>query len=259
MKKIEFFPFSAGTYKVDKGLLNNTDWGVTYEHPLPMFAFRHPRGVVIFDTGINHRGLENPVIWWGSSVDNLEIQAKKEDCLPFQLQKVGIDPQEVKYIIMSHLHIDHAGEMESFPHATFVVRHSELSFAWWPDPHMRFTYAFQDLKNTRCFDYLEIPDFIDFDLFKDGSLVTIHTPGHTPGHQSLMVRLSENEQPFILCQDACYMRENLDGKIYSSNLLWNIQRWFETIRKLRYYQDLGYDLWMGHELEDWKKHLVPCD
>ena len=98
------------------------------------------------------------------------------------------------HVIMSHLHIDHAGEMTSFPKAQFIVRTSELSYGWWPSMHQRYTYAFNDLKDTRFYNYLELPDIVDFDLFQDGSLICIATPGH----QSLIVKL----QNFFLLESS---------------------------------------------------------
>ena len=256
MVRVRMHAFSSGTYLVNKGTLNNREWGVKYEHPNPMYAFEHPRhGVVLFDTGINHRGLSEPMAWWGPAVANLEVRATEQDCMPACLRSVGVRPEDVKYVMMSHLHIDHAGEMESFPNATFVVRASEMKFAWWADPHMRHVYAFNDLKNTRGFEYLEIAESVDFDLFGDGSLILIHTPGHTPGHQSVIVDAEGAERKRILCADACYLRENLEYKIYSAGLIWNAEAWCRSIGRLRAYEGLGYDLWMGHEMEDWQRHL----
>jgi glyoxylase-like metal-dependent hydrolase (beta-lactamase superfamily II) len=255
MTKVRMHAFTAGTYVVDKGTLNNRDWGTKYEHPNPMYAFEHPtHGLVLFDTGVNHRGLADPAAWWGKTVAGLEIRVSEQDCMPARLRSVGLKPEDVKFVIMSHLHIDHAGEMESFPKATFVVRASEMKFAWWADPHMRHVYVVNDLKNTRGFEYLEIPDDVDWDLFGDGSMVLIHTPGHTPGHQSLIVDAEKSDRKRLLCADACYLRENLAYQIYSANLLWNAEAWCRTITRLRVHESLGQDLWMGHDMDDWKRH-----
>ncbi len=199
-------PFSCGSYVVDRGVLDNAHWGERYEHPIPMYAFRHPRGVVVFDTGHSHRGLEDPVAWYGEKTlaGFLDIRVREEDCLPAQLRSVGIEPEEVTHVILSHLHIDHAGEMASFPDALFVLRASELPYAWWSPPNQRNSYIMNDLLPTRNFRYLELPDGLDFDLFGDGSLVCVHTPGHTPGHQSLLARLPERGRTLVLCGDACY-------------------------------------------------------
>jgi glyoxylase-like metal-dependent hydrolase (beta-lactamase superfamily II) len=251
--KMEFYPFSTGTYVVDKGTLDNKSWGTLYEHPLPAFVIRHQKGTVVFDTGHNHKALEDPHGWYGSQIDGMTIKVTKDDCLPFQMQKAGIDPKEVTHVIMSHLHIDHAGEMTAFPNARFIVRASELSCAWWPPVHMRGNYVFNDLKDTRFYNFLELPDIIDFDVFGDGALIVIHTPGHTPGHQSLIVRLPDYEKPMILCADACYGPANLEGALYGSTLMYNTASWYKTIEKFKYYQNIGCELWYGHHMETWRE------
>ncbi len=249
--KIRFHPFTSGTLVVNKGTLNNKDWGIPYEHPNPMFAVRHPKGVVVYDTGMNGQGIADPAAWWGESIKGVEVRLKPSERLPEQLKAVGIDPEEVKFVVMSHLHIDHVGEMHSFPKATFLVRRSELSYAWWPGRNQWHTYCFKDLLGVRDFNYVEIPDTVDFDLFGDGVLVMVHTPGHTPGHQSLAVTLPDYDRPLFLCQDACYMKENLDGASYGAGLLWCAEEHFKTIERIRFYQNIGYEIWFGHEMESW--------
>ncbi len=246
-------PFSCGSYVVDRGVLDNAHWGERYEHPIPMYAFRHPRGVVVFDTGHSHRGLEDPVAWYGEKTlaGFLDIRVREEDCLPAQLRSVGIEPEEVTHVILSHLHIDHAGEMASFPDALFVLRASELPYAWWSPPNQRNSYIMNDLLPTRNFRYLELPDGLDFDLFGDGSLVCVHTPGHTPGHQSLLARLPERGRTLVLCGDACYGEANLRGSPPSAGVLCDAPLWYRSIERLRHWEALGHELWFGHDMEDW--------
>lgn len=249
--KIRFHPFTSGTYVVDRGSMDNINWGTKYRHPNPMFVIEHPKGIVLFDTGNNHRGVDDQEKWFGKSMDPDKMFVPADECMPARLKSLGIAPKDVRYVVMSHLHIDHAGEMMTFPDAKFVARHSELSYAWWPAPHMRYTYVFNDLKDTRYFDYLELPDGSDFDLFGDGSMVLIHTPGHTPGHQSLILTLPDYDRPIILCQDACYTRFNLEGHPYSGGLMWNTEKWFHSIQRLQHFERIGHEIWFGHEMESW--------
>ena len=107
MSKVTLHQLTSGSFVVDKGTLNNRDWGVPYEHPNPMYVMEHPKGIVLFDTGMNHRGLGNPKEWWGETISGLEMRVKEKDCLPAQLASIGMKPQDVRYVVMSHLHIDH--------------------------------------------------------------------------------------------------------------------------------------------------------
>jgi glyoxylase-like metal-dependent hydrolase (beta-lactamase superfamily II) len=221
-----------------------------------MFAIRHPKGIVVFDTGHNHRGLKDPQAWYGKSIEGFKsINITEGDCLPAQLGKVGIDPAEVTHVVLSHLHIDHAGEMESFPKARFVVRAAELSYAWWPAPNMRHTYVVNDLKETRFFNYLELRDGEEFDVFGDGALTCIHTPGHTPGHQSLAVRLPDHDKPMMLCADACYTPFTLEGNPYCAGLMWNLDEFHRSLGRLRHYRDIGYEMWYGHDMAAWTERI----
>lgn len=252
---MRFHPFSSGTLVVNKGSLNNRDWTTRYEHPNPMFAIRHPKGVVVYDTGMNSRGKTDPA-WWGKSMDGVDVNLQPSEYLPTQLRAVGIDPAEVKYVIMSHLHVDHTGEMSAFPDATFVVRQREMSYAWWPGRNQWYTYCLNDLLAARDFRYLEIAGTGDVDLFGDGTLVMVHTPGHTPGHQSLIVTLPDYDRPMFLCQDACYLQENLDGANYGAGLMWCLEDWFKTIERIRFYQSIGHEIWFGHQMEGWAEMVA---
>jgi len=258
MSQVRLHQMTSGTFVVNKGNLNNRDWGMRYEHPNPMYAMEHPKeGIILFDTGMNHRGLGNPAEWWGETISGHEVRLTEDDCMPAQLARRGIKGEDVRYVVMSHLHIDHAGEMESYPNATFIVRASELKYAWWASPHMRHVYIMKDLINTRNFHYVELPDDVDYDLFGDGSIVLIHTPGHTPGHQSAVVNAEGQDRKVVFCAAACYLRENLEYHIYSSGLLWNAESWCRTISRLRMMEKQGYDLWLGHEMENWVRHGGP--
>lgn len=253
---IRMYPFTCGSYVIDRGGLNNRSWGEAYEHPLPMFAFRHPKGVAVFDTGHNHRGLADPLGWFGPSIKGFkEIRVREEDCLPAQLKRVGIDPDEVTHVILSHLHIDHAGEVASFPKAQFFIRGSELPFAWWSTPNQRGVYVVRDMLDMRDFNIYEIPDGIDFDVFEDGSLVCIHTPGHTPGHQSLIVTLPDYDRPMVICGDACCGRDNLEGALASAGVMWEVAQWYASIQKLRRLEAMGHEMWFGHDMKNWLERM----
>jgi len=86
-----------------------------------MYVMEHPAGIVLFDTGMSHGGLGSPHEYWGETVDGLDLARDgkglhgRQACLP------GVESKDVRYVVMSHLHFDHAGEMESFPEATSIV------------------------------------------------------------------------------------------------------------------------------------------
>ncbi len=146
--------------------------------PLLMFLIDHPKGLVVFDTGVDTDVALDPV-----------LETSPDRRIDRQIARLGYEPRDVKYVVLSHLHLDHVGCMHLFPHATFVVRRQELRAAWWPDAYER-GYDFDGLLRTRSLTYLQPGADEAFDVFQDGSLVCIDTKGHTEGHQSLVVRLS---------------------------------------------------------------------
>ncbi len=138
--------------------------------PLLMFLIDHPKGLVVFDTGVDTDKPGDPF-----------LEASPEQRLDRQMQRLGYQPGDVRNVILSHLHLDHVGCMPLFPDATFIVRRQELRAAWWPDAYER-GYDFDSLMTTRHLKYLQLGAEEAFDLFQDGSLVCIDTKGHTEGH-----------------------------------------------------------------------------
>jgi len=92
-----------------------------------------------------------------------------------------------------------------------LFRGSEMKFAWWADPHMRQVYVIGTWSTRGGSAMSSCPTPWTSDLFGDGSIVCMHTPGHTPGHQSAMVDVTGRDRKVILCGDACYL-----GKTWST-------------------------------------------
>jgi glyoxylase-like metal-dependent hydrolase (beta-lactamase superfamily II) len=128
-----------------------------------------------------------------------------------------VQPADVKVVIMTHLHIDHASAVSEFPNATFVVDHREWTAAAHGGArqgyHQRqFDHAF----DWRTLDYSAetVESFSGFaqsvDVFADGSVRVVSTPGHTPGHQSVVLRTGTGE--VLLTGDAAYTERGVRGE-----------------------------------------------
>jgi len=101
--------------------------------------------------------------------------------------------------------------MPMFPKAIHVVQKKELYQGWWPEQFQGRSggaFVMGDIAKTREFNFLELEG--DYDLFGDGSVLVLSTPGHTLGHQSLKVKLASGHS-MTMSQDAIWMQENLDG------------------------------------------------
>ena len=202
--------------------------------PILMFLIEHPKGLVLFDTGVDTDRPGDPF-----------LQALPERRVDRQMKGLGYRPEDVRYVILSHLHLDHVGCVPLFPDATFIVRRQELRAAWWPDAYER-GYDFDSLMRTRHLAYLQPGNEEVFDVFEDGSLVCIDTKGHTEGHQSLVVTLPESGR-IVLAGDAAQVAENLSDKV-PPGLCWNSQLAVEAIQKLQHMQAQGALVILGHEL-----------
>ena len=165
-----------------------------------------------------------------------------------RLSTLGLAPGDISHVAHSHLHYDHCGGVTSFPEATSYIQRRELGFAFYPPPYQRDIYVPWTFDRDGGFDVLEG----SYDVFGDGKVVLFPTPGHTPGHQSLLVKL--DQRAVILCADAAYdltkMRERaLPAVTWSADHM--LSSW-ELIEQLERAYDA--ELIITHEV-DWKSKL----
>ena len=163
----------------------------------PIFLIDHPEGKVLFETGVHEDVATDPVGHWGEDVVHgkhyvrgldWKPDVSREQPVERQLAKLGIEPDDIRYVILSVLVPDHAGGMHAFPNATFIVQFQELQDAWDPPTFMPYHYDYNELLPTRDFNYRKLYDQ-DLDLYGDGSIEVLFCPAHTRGEQALVVRL----------------------------------------------------------------------
>lgn len=219
--------------------------------PCPSFLIEHPKGLVLFDTGCNPKIIDDAAGYWGEQVAaHLPIKWSKAETLDKQIEGVGYKTSDVKYVILSHAHLDHSGGLGYFPNAKFLVGANELRYAYWPDPDRRWAFILNDFLPTRGFDWLELDR--DFDLFGDGALQFLLTPGHTPGESTLLVNLPNRK--IALPGDTVHLRAALDqeatmGVDYDPvAAMLSLKR----VKALRDMQDVT--VWITHDPDDWKEH-----
>ncbi len=246
---------SGGSFDVDSALMSAwSAGGKTVSLVLPMQIIDHPRGLVVFDTGISDDFADGGCeAFWGAALcQPLSLKWSRDDVIDRKLEKLGYAIDQVRYVIYSHFHWDHAGNIETFPKATHVVQKVELQHAWWPEKLFRFVFAMKDFDETRDFDFMELTG--DFDLFGDGCVRLISTPGHTPGHQSLLVNLPRTG-PVILAGDAAFSRADLEGN--PPGYTQNLARTMRSIERMKQIRDAeGAEIWVGHDMEQYngRKH-----
>ena len=172
--------------------------------PVTSWLIRHPDGLVVFDAGMPF-DLAEPSEFADLVGLFFGVDLDRERLVGHRLESLDVDPADVDVLVLSHLHFDHAGGVRDVPNARLIVQFDE--WAAGTDPELAALHA------MRADDYDLGHDRItpngEHDIFGDGRIVCIPTPGHTPGHQSLRVRLADQE--VVLCGDCAYFERTLDG------------------------------------------------
>jgi N-acyl homoserine lactone hydrolase len=185
--------------------------------PVPAFLVEHPGvGPMLIDTGFHPSVAAKPQANLGrlALVTFKDLQMKPEQAVAAQLRARGIEPSAVKVVVMTHLHIDHASAISEFPGATFVVSSAEWAAASRGGQlHGYVKRQFDHGFDWRLLDFegADAESFSgfarSFDLFGDGSVRTVYTPGHTLGHTSVVLRTARGE--VLIAADAIYLRRTL--------------------------------------------------
>lgn len=155
---------------------------------------------VLIDTGMNRGHVADPDLTWRGTetADSLRPVMRVEDTVDFRLALLGLRSTDITDVVNTHLHFDHAGNNDAFIRATLHVQREQYEIAL-DNPDFPNQYWRLDELRYRLLDGPE-------DL-GDGISV-LPTPGHVPGHQSVLVRL-ERGRPMLLCGDAIYDAESL--------------------------------------------------
>lgn len=169
------------------------------------YLIAHPKGTLMFDTGAvtdsHFKGDGTPV--------TEGIMSASRPLKP-QLAAAGYAPADVTYLAMSHYHSDHTANANDFAGATWIVQRAERDFMFTEKPQgIIQPEHYSALRNAKT----RVLDNEDLDVFGDGTVVVKSTPGHTPGHQVLFVRLAKRG-PVLLAGDLYhYPEERTTGRI----------------------------------------------
>jgi glyoxylase-like metal-dependent hydrolase (beta-lactamase superfamily II) len=184
------------------------------------FAIEHPDGVVVVDAG---QDPDHVSLWW-DIYERVAVRfdVGEADRLETRLTEAGLDPVGVRYHVFTHLHVDHVGA-GPLPGAAAVLNSSEWRAATARGGQL-MGYRRPGIDDPQTVDG-------DLDLYGDGSIELVATPGHTPGHQSVLVTPSRGAR-VLITGDAVYSEANLiDRK--SDGVAWAPERARASIDRLR--------------------------
>lgn len=227
--------FTTGWLTTDRGGLIEGGEG-RIRIPVLSHLVEHPRGRAVFDTGLHHDLRTDPEGRIGFLAQLFDAELAAGTAVDERVEALagGVD-----LIVNSHLHFDHCGGNAHLGDVPVVVQRTEWEASrGGADPTAGYVEADLEVgQEVRLVDG-------EHDLFGDGSVVCVPTPGHTMGHQSLRVRTAAGE--VLLVGDACYFRESLvTGRLPLFGFDADEQR--RTLDRLRSLEAGGAHLVFGHD------------
>jgi len=241
---LTIYAFTCGWLTVPTALLLEGETG-SLTVPVPAYLIDHPKGRALFDAGL-HVGTQTEADQrLGRLAPFHTVRFKPGEEVAARLTALGCAPDRIDFIINSHLHFDHCGGNEQLPNATLLIQRREWEAAHDADLIERVYYDPHD------YDHGHRVRTIDgeHDVFGDGSVVCIPTQGHTPGHQSLRVRIGNDD--VVLAGDACYLRRTLEN-LHLPTAVYDREQMLESLRRLRTLRDTGAVIITGHDPEMWR-------
>lgn len=216
------------------------------ELPIPCYLIEHPKGRVLFDSGMHPDCLHDPAGRYGARISQVfKFDYKPGDEVSAKLESIGRDPRKVDLVINSHLHFDHVGGNALLPEATVMIQRAEWQAGFDPDIAAMRGFHRKDFDLGHKVVQLDG----EHDVFGDGCVVCLPTHGHTPGHQSLKVRLEGRE--IVLAADACYFCQTLTDRKLPPRVH-DREAMHASLDRLAAMQASGATIFFGHDAEFWK-------
>ena len=169
------------------------------------YLIRHGDDYLLWDTGLNDQLIGKPI-------DNAEQTMSLKRSLLDQLEQIGVRPDQIDYVGISHFHADHTGQARHFPGAKLVIGQGDWDALKGNDPRLKDARA--DLAPWLTGGREAIPVPGDADIFEDGRVLMLAMPGHTPGHTALLVRLASG--PVRLSGDQYHFTEAMKNRTVPS-------------------------------------------
>jgi N-acyl homoserine lactone hydrolase len=232
------------------------------ELPVQAFLVEHPgAGPILIDTGFHAAVAVDSRQGMGrlGGLVFKDLRMDSHQAVPEQLRERGVDPGAVRTVLLTHLHSDHASGIGQFPDATFLVSAAE----WQAAAEGGATDGYLKRQFDHAFDY-RLLDFASdsagsfatfgrsLDLLGDGSIRVVYTPGHSPGHCSVVLRLPDREA--LLTADAAYTRRTIEETALPQRMD-DEHRFRRSLREIQLYieQHPGALVVPGHDMAAWRR------
>jgi glyoxylase-like metal-dependent hydrolase (beta-lactamase superfamily II) len=241
-------------YVLDCGMLQPTTEGVERYHvttaevgetrmPVPCFLVAHPRGTLMWDVGVIPDSVVDSQPQGARANVNPTVAATVTRTLKSQLAQIGYTPTDITYVAISHAHIDHTANLSAFGASTWLTPQAERDFMW-AENNPRVNPSFYTaLKGSR----FVILDKDEHDVFGDGRVVIKAAPGHTPGHQVLILNLASTGRIMLSGDLYHYPQERTLRRAPPDNEFNVAQSAASRVTIENYLQQTGTRLWIEHD------------
>lgn len=247
---VHIYALCGGYLELDRAsMLADLAPGQPWTVPVTSYLVIHPRGRLLFDTGVHCQAITDPIGRLGvERAKRIALRSQVGDDVVSQLARLGLQPDAITHVVNSHWHFDHCGGNAFFPQATFLVQQREMAAARQPGGTPGYSPSAIDFDLPLHY----VPVDGEHDVFGDGTVVLLPTYGHTPGHQSLRVRAGKDTH-MVFTADACYTKENMDRDVLP-RVLWNAGEMAEALAMLRALRDKqGATIFYGHDPAQWQE------
>jgi N-acyl homoserine lactone hydrolase len=260
-KALKMHVLDLGKLTLDKNFIVSASTVATHKNPnprgqvidIPVAAFyiEHPDGNILYDTGC-HPDWGGQNGRWPELLQDLFPHSGGEECmLPARLEAMGIGPDQIRHVVLSHLHCDHAGCVEYFRKSNIVVHEDEFAGAFRQFALNDHTtpYALKDLGSmiSNELHWREIGRHEPDQNIVDGVRLLNLGPGHARGMLALQVSLRSQTGVFLV-SDACYTAENYGPPARQPGISYDTLGITRTVQRIRAMAaDTGYDVWFGHD------------
>jgi glyoxylase-like metal-dependent hydrolase (beta-lactamase superfamily II) len=210
----------------------------------PCFLVVHPKGMLLFDTGLIDAQVGRPIY-----ENKLGYEGQlKTVTLKGELANIGVTPAMITYLAISHSHWDHVGNANDYAGSTWLARKAEHDVMFGPNANATARNWYSALAKSQT-QYIDG----DHDVFGDGKVVLLSTPGHTPGHQSLYVKLARTGGVVVSGDLYHYTAEKTLGRMPQR------EQSLETPASRKkvdaFMARTGSQLWIGHAI-DWYQNAI---
>jgi N-acyl homoserine lactone hydrolase len=238
---LEPVAMTGGKLKAIRSLRSSRDDWITM--PVPAFLVEHPGvGPILIDTGFHASVATDPKQNLGPLLGRLyTVEMTPEQAVAAQLRSRGVEPRDIGVVVMTHMHMDHASAISDFTEATYVLGEGEWAAFSGPRPtfkgyvhkHAELAVDFREV----VYDSRIVNSYSTFgrafDLFGDGSVRLVYTPGHSAGHQSVILRLKNREA--LIAGDAIYLLDTLEHE-RRGLFLADEHTWRRSLREVQLYR-----------------------